>query len=107
MASHPHAFLLGGCNLIADALPCDLSLKLSEGKKDIQSEPPHGCCGVELLRYGDEANALFIEGFDYGSGISKIPLLVYIAQNKKMAHSEIRIGHLAVRGEPYGSNFNL
>jgi hypothetical protein len=42
----------------------------------------------------------------YCSGISKIPLLVYIAQNKKMAHSEIRMGHLAVWGEPYGSDFN-
>ena len=29
-AAHPHAFLLGGCDLIANALCCDLSLKLGK-----------------------------------------------------------------------------
>ena len=29
-AAHPHAFLLGGCDLIANALCCDLSFKLGK-----------------------------------------------------------------------------
>jgi hypothetical protein len=62
--SHPHTFLLRSGDLIPDALPCYLPLKLSEGEKDVQSEPSHRCCGVELLCDGDEAHALFIEGFD-------------------------------------------
>src|SRR4029078_3447408 len=59
--AHPHALLLGGCDLVADALARDLPLELGEGEQHVQGEPPHGGVGIELLRHRDEGDALGIK----------------------------------------------
>ena len=47
--AHPHALLLGGCDLIANTLCSNFSLKLGEGQQYIQSKPPHGGRSVKGL----------------------------------------------------------
>jgi len=63
-AAHPHALALGGGDLVADALPCDLSLKLGKRQKHVEGEATHAAGGVELLRYRDEGDAVGIEDLD-------------------------------------------
>ena len=51
-ASHPHALLLGGGDLVADPLPGDFALELRKGQKDVQGQPPIevvvlNCCVTE------------------------------------------------------------
>ena len=41
-SSHPHAFLLRGCDLVPNPLPGDFPFKLCEGQQNVQSEPAHG-----------------------------------------------------------------
>src|ERR1700693_5274435 len=62
--AHPHALLLRGGDLVADALAGDLALELREGEQHIQGQPPHRSRGVELLRGRDEGNALLVEDLD-------------------------------------------
>jgi hypothetical protein len=63
-AAHPHAFLAGGRKLVAYALADHLTLELSEGKQDIEREPPHRGRGVERLGDADKCHAVAVEGFD-------------------------------------------
>ena len=53
-AAHPHALLLRGSDLVADALGGDLTLELREGEEDVEGQPPHRGRGVELLGDRDE-----------------------------------------------------
>ena len=62
--AHPHAFSLGGGNLVPDSLSRHFPLKLGKGEKNIQRQPSHRCGGVELLGDGDKADALFVELLD-------------------------------------------
>ncbi len=50
-AAHPHALLLRGRDLVADALAGDLALELGEGKQDIECQATHRMGRIELLRY--------------------------------------------------------
>src|SRR6266436_7510751 len=56
-ASHPHSFLLGRRDLIADPLTRDLALELRKGQKDIEGQAPHRRRGIELLRHRHERDA--------------------------------------------------
>ncbi len=40
-AAHPHALLLAGRDLVADALARHLALELREGEEDVEGETPH------------------------------------------------------------------
>src|SRR5437764_4112992 len=51
ISAHPHALLLRGGDLVADALAGDLPLELSKRQQHIKREPPHRARGVELLRH--------------------------------------------------------
>jgi hypothetical protein len=63
-AAHPHALLLGGHELVADALAGDLTLELGEGQQDVQGQPPHRGGGVEGLGHRHERGALGVEDLD-------------------------------------------
>jgi hypothetical protein len=60
-SAHPHAFALRGSNLVTDALARHFPLELREGEQHVESQPPHGSGGVELLGHGDEADTLLVE----------------------------------------------
>ena len=64
LAAHPHALLLGGCDLVANALAGDLTLELGEGQKDIERQPSHGAGGVELLGHRYEGDGILVEHLD-------------------------------------------
>src|SRR5436190_21261792 len=53
-AAHRHPLLLRSGDLVADAFPDDLALELSERQQNVEGEPPHRRCGVELLRDRNE-----------------------------------------------------
>ena len=61
IAAHPDAFLLGGGELVADALAGDLALELGEGQQDVEGQPSHGGGRVERLRHRDKGHALAVE----------------------------------------------
>lgn len=54
---HPKAALLGGGNLVANALAGHLTLELCEREQHIQREPTHRGRGVELLSHRHERHA--------------------------------------------------
>ncbi len=56
-----HRFLLQGT--LPDPLANDLSLELGEREQDVQRQPAHRVCRVELLGYRDKGNTVFIECF--------------------------------------------
>ena len=63
-AAHPQALLLGGGDLVADALTRDLALELGEGQQHVQHEATHRGRGVELLGDRDEGHAMRVEQLD-------------------------------------------
>ena len=63
--THPQAFLLGGGNLVANALSRDFPLELGEGQQHIQGQPSHRGRGVELLGDGDEGGPAGIEALNH------------------------------------------
>ena len=63
-AAHPHALLLRGRDLVADALGRDLPLELGEGQQHVQRQPAHRGGGVELLGHRDERDAVLVEDLD-------------------------------------------
>src|SRR5262249_30527123 len=69
--AHPHALLLRGKNLVADAFSRHLPLKLSEGQKHVECESTHRRGGIELLGHGDETDPLLIEGFNDAGEVRK------------------------------------
>ena len=62
--AHPHSFLLGGRDLVADTLRRDLALELGKGEQHVQREPAHGSAGVELLGHRDKRYTCCIEHID-------------------------------------------
>ena len=56
IAAHPDALLLGGGELVPDALAGDLALELGEGQQHIERQPTHRGGGVERLGDGDECD---------------------------------------------------
>src|SRR5882762_6207496 len=62
--THPHAFLLRGGDLVADALSGDLALELGEGEQNVQGQATHRGRRVELLRHRHEGAAFRIEDLD-------------------------------------------
>src|SRR5690606_23322874 len=63
-AAHPHALRLGGCDLVADALPGHLTFELREGQEHVESEPAHAAGSIERLGDRDEGYAPAIECLD-------------------------------------------
>jgi len=61
IAAHPDALLLGGRDLVADALGGDLTFELCKGQEDIEGQAAHRCGGIEGLRDGDEGHAGAVE----------------------------------------------
>jgi hypothetical protein len=57
-------YLLGGGDLVADALGGDLAFELGEGEEDIEGQSTHGRGGVELLGHRDEGDLMGIEDLD-------------------------------------------
>src|SRR6476620_3938159 len=49
LTAHPHALLLGGRDLVADALAGDLALELGKRQEDVERQASHRRRGVELL----------------------------------------------------------
>src|ERR1700730_16879863 len=64
-ATHPHAFTLGGGDLVADPLAGYLPFELGERQQYIERQAPHRSCGIELLGYGHEGHAVSIEELDH------------------------------------------
>jgi hypothetical protein len=60
----PETLSLRCCDLVADPLGCDLSLKLGKGQKHIERQPAHRGCCIELLGDRNERHAMGIEQFD-------------------------------------------
>jgi hypothetical protein len=63
--SHPHAFSLGGGDLVPDALAGHFPFELGEGEKHIEGKPPHGGGGVELPGHRDKRNPVAIKKLDH------------------------------------------
>ena len=63
-AADPDALLLGGGDLVADALSRDLALELGEGQQHVEGQSPHAGGGVEGLGDRDERDAVGVERFD-------------------------------------------
>lgn len=70
-ASHPHALLLTGGDLVADALTGDLAFELSEGQQYVQHQSAHAGRGVELLGDGYKGHTLALEHLDHSGEIGK------------------------------------
>src|SRR5260370_30922248 len=64
-AAHPEPLLLGGGNLVADALAGHFALELSEGEQHIERQPPHRAGGIELLGHRHERHAVGVEDLDH------------------------------------------
>ena len=58
VATHPHAPLARGSELVADALADHLTFELGETEQDVQCKPSHRRRGVEGLRYRDEGHSV-------------------------------------------------
>ena len=63
-AAHPHASAFGCSDLVADALAGDLPLELREGQQHVQRQPTDRSRCVEVLRNGDERDAMGVEDLD-------------------------------------------
>ena len=63
-AADPQAPLLGGGDLVANALGGDLALELGEGQQHVERQPAHGGGGVEGLGDRDERHLMGIEQLD-------------------------------------------
>src|SRR4051812_48905478 len=61
IAAHPHALLLRGGDLVADAFTGDLPLELRKGQQYIERQAPHRASRAELLRNRDERHTLGVE----------------------------------------------
>src|SRR3984893_16291836 len=71
IAAHPHALLLRGGDLVADAFAGGLPLELGKGQQNIESPARHRAPRVELLRHRDERHSLGVEEFDQPSKIGE------------------------------------
>src|SRR5271156_3000261 len=71
IAAHPHALLLRGGDLVADAFAGDFPLELGKGQQYIQRQAPHRARRVELLRHRDERHSLGVEEFNQPGKIGK------------------------------------
>ena len=60
-AADPDALLLGGRDLVADALAGDLALELGERQQHVERQPPHAGGRVERLGHRDEGDAVGVE----------------------------------------------
>jgi len=60
-AAHPHSFLLGRRNFIANSFPRDFSFKLRKGEQDIQHQSPRGGRGIDGLRDGGKGDPMGIK----------------------------------------------
>src|SRR3546814_20454675 len=56
-----HTLLLGGGDLVTDALARDLALELGEAEQHVEGQPAHRGRGVELLRDRNERDAVDVE----------------------------------------------
>ena len=63
--SHPHAFFLGGGDLVPDALAGDLPLELGEGEEDVEGQSSYRRGGVESLSHRDKRHRMGVEGLDH------------------------------------------
>jgi hypothetical protein len=63
-ASDPDALLLGGCNLVPDALRSNFPFELSKGQENVEGQASHGRRGIELLGDRDKRDAMSIEQLD-------------------------------------------
>ena len=70
-AAHPHALLLRGRDLVADAFAGHLALELGEGQQNVQREPSHAAGRVEGLGDRDEADLVLFEDFDHAGKIGQ------------------------------------
>ena len=61
---HPHALLLRGRDLVADALARDLALELGERQQNVQGQPSHRGRRIERLGDGDERGLGAVEDVD-------------------------------------------
>src|SRR3989440_6559244 len=64
IAAHPHALLLRGGDLVADAFTGDLALELGKGQQHVERQAPHRARRVELLRHRNERHTLCVEELD-------------------------------------------
>src|SRR5438477_11300009 len=64
IAAHPHALLLRGGDLVADAFAGDLALELGEGQQHVERQASDRARRVELLRHRDERHSLGVEELD-------------------------------------------
>ena len=53
--------LFGGRLFVTGALAEDFALELGKGQEHVKCEASHGAAAIELLRYGNEADAALIE----------------------------------------------
>src|SRR5882762_2225040 len=71
--THPHAFALGGRNLVADALAGYLAFELCEREQHVERQTSHRNRGVELLCNRDEGNLVSIEDLDHSGEVREGP----------------------------------
>jgi hypothetical protein len=63
--------LLGGRNLVPNALARHFAFKLGKRQQDVQGQATHRACGIKLLGYGDEGYFASIEPFNDPGKICK------------------------------------
>lgn len=62
--AHEDALAAAGGEFIADALADHLAFKLREAEQDVQRQPPHRACSIEILRDGNKRHVVLVEGLD-------------------------------------------
>jgi hypothetical protein len=73
VAANPLAFAPGRPHLVARSFGDDLAFELGKGQQDIQRQPAERIGGVELLRYGNEADVVLFEDLDDASEVDQRP----------------------------------
>ncbi|MNJ47966.1 hypothetical protein D3C77_431440 [compost metagenome] len=100
-APHPHALLLGGGDLVSDALPSDFAFELGEGQEDVEGQPPHGGGGVERLGYGDEGCASAVEALDDSGEVGQGPgETVDLVDDDGVDEAGVHLSQQALQGRP-------
>jgi len=92
-SAHPHPFSLRRRDLVPDPLTCHFPFELRKGQQDIEGQPAHRGCGVELLGDGDKTHAARIKSLDHLGEVGQTPRQpIYLVNDNRVDFSGVDVG---------------